>query len=88
MGEDLNAASSSAPSFIHKVTTRSFFWLMTSADEPIEGDLRFNMVAVPASISETSVELELTDEKATRNRTALTFEQEIALEALRLALID
>ena len=32
--------------------------------------------------------LELTDEQATRNRTALTFEQEIALEALRSALID
>ena len=57
-------------------------------DEPIEGDLRFNMLVVPASISETSVVPELTDEQATRNRTALTFEQEIALEALRLALID
>ena len=56
--------------------------------EPIEGDLRFNMLVVPASISETSVVLELTDEQATRNRTALTFEQEIALEALRSALID
>ena len=46
------------------------------------------MLVVPASISETSVVLELTDEQATRNRTALTFEQEIALEALRSALID
>jgi hypothetical protein len=56
--------------------------------EPIEGDLRFNMLVVPASISETSVVLERTDEQAARNRTALTFEQEIALEALRSALID
>lgn len=56
--------------------------------EPIEGDLRFNMLVVPASISETSVVLELTDEQAARSRTALTFEQEIALEALRSALID
>ena len=54
----------------------------------MEGDLRFNMLVVPASISETSVVLELTDEQATRNRKALTFEQEIALEALRSALID
>ena len=56
--------------------------------EPIEGDLRFNMLVVPASISETSVVLERTDEQATRNRSALTFEQEIALAALRSALID
>ena len=56
--------------------------------EPMEGDLRFNMLVVPASISETSVVLELTDEQATRNRKALTFEQEIALEALRSALAD
>jgi hypothetical protein len=56
--------------------------------EPIEGDLRFNILIVPASISESSVVLKLTDEAATRNRTALTFEQEIALEALRSALID
>ena len=56
--------------------------------EPIEGDLRFNMLVVPASISETSVVLEKTDEAAQRNRSALTFEQEIALEALRSALID
>ena len=56
--------------------------------EPIEGDLRFNMLVVPASISETSVVLELTDEQATRNRSALTDEQEIALAALHSALID
>ena len=56
--------------------------------EPIEGDLRFNMLVVPASISETSVVLEKTDEAAQRNRSALTFEQEIALAALRSALID
>jgi hypothetical protein len=56
--------------------------------EPIEGDLRFNMLVVPASISETSVVLEKTDEAAQRNRSALTFEQEIALAALHSALID
>jgi len=56
--------------------------------EPIEGDLRFNMLVVPASISETSVVLEKTDEAEQRNRSALTFEQEIALAALHSALID
>lgn len=56
--------------------------------EPIEGDLRFNMLVVPASISETSVVLEKTDEAEQRSRSALTDEQEIALAALHSALID
>ena len=54
----------------------------------MEGDLRFNILVVPASISKTSVVLKLTNEQASRNRTAWTFEQEIALEALRSAMID
>jgi hypothetical protein len=56
--------------------------------EPIEDGLTFNMLTVPASISETSVVLERTDEATQRNRAALNFEQQIALEALRSALID
>ena len=60
--------------------------------EPIEGDLRFNMLVVPASISETSVVLELTDEPAPRRQKAAGWKDNPqayhAFQALQNLLID